>query len=83
MPKSRVRKKSVYTPPAGAISARKKYGSPLTGPAMVTMFLIGIIWLVVYYLASSHNVPLPIQAWNLLVGFGFLIAGFMLATRWR
>ena len=83
MPKSRIRKKAVYTPPTAAVSNRKKYGSPLTGPFMSAFFLIGIAWLVVYYLTESHNVPLPIHAWNLLVGFGFLIGGFVLATRWR
>jgi Cell division protein CrgA len=83
VPKSRVRKKSVYTPPVGAISARKKYGSPLTGPAMATMFVIGVIWLVVYYL-DQGGAPIPgIAAWNLLIGFGFLIGGFVLATRWK
>jgi hypothetical protein len=82
VPKSRIRKKAAYTPPV-AVSNRKKYGSPWVGPAMATMFLIGVAWLVVYYLASSHNVPLPISSWNLLVGFGFLIVGFMLSTRWR
>ena len=60
MPKSRIRKKAVYTPPV-AVSNRKKYGSPWVGPAMATMFVIGVAWLVVYYLAESHNVPLPDQ----------------------
>jgi hypothetical protein len=85
VPKSRVRKKSVYTPPASLSGAanRKKYGSPLVAPFMVACFLIGIIWLVTYY-ASNGDAPIPaIHAWNLLIGFGFGIAGFILSTRWR
>lgn len=83
MPKSRVRKKSVYTPPAGNAVTRKKYGSPLTGPFMAAFFLIGVAWLVVYY-ATQGSAPVPaFGSWNLLVGFGFAIAGFVLATRWR
>ena len=83
MPKSRIRKKAAYTPPV-AVSNRKKYGSPWVGPVMATMFLIGVAWLVVYYLADNHNAPLAaISTWNLLVGFGFLIVGFVLSTRWR
>jgi hypothetical protein len=83
VPKSRIRKKAAYTPPSAAVSNRKKYGSPWVGPAMATFFVIGVAWLVVYYLAESHNVPLPINSWNLLVGFGFLIVGFALATKWK
>ncbi len=82
MPKSRIRKKAVYTPQV-AVSNRKKYGAPWVGPAMATMFVIGVVWLVIYYLAESHNAPLPINSWNLLVGFGFLIVGFGLATKWK
>ena len=45
---------------------------------MVACFLIGIIWLVTYY-ASNGDAPIPaIHAWNLLIGFGFGIAGFIL-----
>lgn len=83
MPKSRVRKKNVYTPPVAATTTRKNYGSAWVGPTMAAFFLIGVIWLVIYYLSASHNVPLPIHAWNLAVGFGFLIVGFALATRWK
>jgi hypothetical protein len=85
VPKSRVRKKSVYTPPGtmSGVSMRKKYGSPWVGPTMATFFLIGVIWLVIYY-ASQAAAPISaIGAWNLMVGFGFLIVGFVLATRWR
>jgi hypothetical protein len=82
VPKSRIRKKAAYTPPV-AVSNRKKYGSPWVGPAMATMFLIGVAWLVVYYLSQAAAPIGAIHAWNLLVGFGFLIAGFVLATRWR
>lgn len=82
MPKSRVRKKAAYTPPV-AVSNRKKYGSPLVGPFMAGFFVAGVAWLVTYYL-DQGGAPIPgIHSYNLLIGFGLLIVGFGLATRWR
>jgi hypothetical protein len=50
---------------------------------MVTAFLIGLAWIVTYYV-SNTSYPIPhIGAWNMVVGFGFIAAGFTLATKWR
>jgi len=51
---------------------------------MVAFFLIGLIWIVVFYLAGN-DVPgmSALGNWNLLVGFGFIGGGFVLATQWR
>ena len=52
---------------------------------MVTMFLLGLIWIVVFYLVGN-KVPLMkdlSNIANILVGFGFIGVGFALATRWR
>jgi hypothetical protein len=48
---------------------------------MVAFFVIGLAWMVSYYLA----LPLlsSLGGWNVLVGFGFIGAGFVLSTRWR
>ena len=52
-------------------------------PVMVANFLIGLIWIVIFYV-SSTSYPIPgIGAWNMLVGFGFVGIGFSLATRWQ
>lgn len=81
MPKSRVRKQATYTPPPTR-SAKNIPGKPWVGPVMGICFLIGIAWLVVYYLTNGEF-PAPIQAGNLLVGFAFLVLGFVFATQWR
>jgi hypothetical protein len=50
---------------------------------MCGLFVTGLVWIVVYYL-SSGAYPVPvISNWNLLVGFGFITAGFVTSTRWR
>ena len=44
---------------------------------MLALFLFGILYLVVFYITQG-DMPLVsgLDNWNLLVGFGFIIAGF-------
>jgi hypothetical protein len=43
---------------------------------------VGLTWIVLWYL-----VPIPfledLGAWNIVIGFGFISVGFVLATKWR
>lgn len=82
MPKSRVRQKVAYTPPQTR-SPKKRVSPPWVAPLMVGLFLVGIVWLILFYVTNN---ALPISAinnWNLVVGFGFIVAGFGVATQWR
>jgi hypothetical protein len=83
VPKSRVRKKTSYTPPPTR-SAKKKVSPPWVAPAMLACFIIGIVWLTLFYITGA-DMPLlgALKNWNLLVGFAFIIAGFGLSTQWR
>ena len=82
MPKSRGRAKAVYTPPSR--SAKSKVSPPWLVPTMVSCFLVGLAWIAVYYI-TQNGVPgmSALGNWNLVVGFTFVIAGLILATRWR
>jgi len=54
-------------------------------PAMVTFFILGLIYIVTFYIAGS-SVPImnSLNAlWNIAIGFGFLMIGFILSTKWR
>ena len=90
MPKSRVRKKAVYTPPSGvlpstATAARKKAPSLTWYPvAMVVVMLVGLAYIVVNYIAGER-VPVmrSLGGWNFAVGFGLLVFGLGMAVRWR
>lgn len=85
MPVSRKRKKVAYTPPPTTTSARKRKPSPVwLAPLMLALFGIGVLWLVVFYITQG-DMPFVsgLDNWNLLVGFGFIIAGFGLSTQWR
>ena len=53
---------------------------------MLACFLIGLIWIVVYYVTNQDlSVPLvrDLGNYNLLVGIGFMAVGFVYATRWE
>ena len=91
MPKSKVRKKSSYQPSpatgprASAASGKMVKPSPPWYPAVMAAFLlIGLAYIVVYYMAAE-SIPFmnSLGSWNFAVGFGFLIIGLGLAVRWR
>ena len=91
MPKSKVRKKSAYTPPAdvaderAARAARAAAPSPRWyAPLMVTLMLIGLLWIVVYYIAGER-IPFLVSlgAWNFAIGFGAMVLGLIMSMRWR
>ncbi|MDR2997470.1 cell division protein CrgA [Microbacterium sp. NPDC057659] len=52
-------------------------------PVMVGFMLLGLIWILVYYI-SGQGFPIPgIGAWNLAIGLGIALIGFLMTTRWR
>ncbi|WP_395639431.1 cell division protein CrgA [Pseudolysinimonas sp.] len=52
-------------------------------PIMFGFMLLGLTWIIVYYL-SQGSWPIPgINEANIAIGFGFLIIGFFMTTRWR
>ena len=51
---------------------------------MCALLLIGLAWIVVYYIAaSSIGFVSALGAWNIVIGFAFIMGGLMLSTRWR
>jgi len=52
-------------------------------PVMFGLMLVGLVWILVYYIAGT-GWPIPaIGPWNIAVGFGVMFAGFLMTTRWR
>jgi hypothetical protein len=92
MPKSKVRKKSDYTPRAASSSSSSASAatkglapSPTWYPiVMVVVLIIGLAWIAVYYIAGDR-VPLieDLGAWNFAVAFGVMMVGLIMAVRWR
>jgi hypothetical protein len=87
MPKSRIRKKvkEERTVQAQVVqSTPEPTESPRwLAPVMLANFLLGLAWIVVYYITQTKY-PVPnLGAWNMGIGFVFVGIGFSLATRWR
>lgn len=81
MPKSRVRKTAVYTPPPR--SAKAKVSPSWLAPVFVGCLVAGVAWIATYYV-SGQKYPVPaMHQWNLVFGFVLIIVGVMLATRWH
>ncbi len=86
MPKSRIRKKP---PPGGPLGDGPAPRGPsrikrLAAPAMLTCWLLGLIWVVLYY-ALQDDLPLAgdLGGWNLVIGMGLIGVGFVFATQWE
>jgi hypothetical protein len=78
---SRSRKKKAYTPPPA--SSAPRLSRPWYAPVCVGLLLLGLVWVVVTYI-SEWAFPIPdIRAWNLAIGFGIMMAGFVMLMRWR
>ena len=51
---------------------------------MLGLMLLGLMWVVTYYISGANQYPVPrSRRWNLGVGFGLMLAGFLMTTRWR
>src|SRR5690606_41718108 len=52
-------------------------------PVMVGFMLLGLAWILVYYVSGSLF-PIPgLGGWNLGIGLGIALIGFLMTTRWR
>ena len=89
MPKSKVRKKTAYTPPTGGGSNRtpvkvKGPTHPIYVGVMLGLMLIGLAWLVVNYLAGDKiGFMIALGAWNFVIGFALIVVGLLMTMRWR
>jgi Cell division protein CrgA len=95
VPKSKVRKKvasdsartSAQANETAAAAARAHVAapsSPVYVGIMLGLMILGLVWLVVYYL-WGQNIPVmsSLGNWNFAVGFALMITGLLMTMRWR
>lgn len=85
MPKSRIRKKADFTPPPAKTATAIKFNTNRNwvAPLMLAFFVVGLAWIVLFYVTQGS---LPVEAfgnWNIVVGFGFIAGGFVVSTQWK
>lgn len=84
MPVSRTRKKTKPTQQARPERLGVEQPNPAWYvPTFVTLLVVGLVWVVITYLLDTRY-PIPgIGSWNLGIGFGLILAGFIMTMRWR
>lgn len=95
MPKSKVRKKVATSTASASTHANESAAeatrahvaapsSPLYIGVMLGLMILGLVWLVVYYLWGS-SIPFiaDLGNWNFAIGFALMIAGLLMTMRWR
>ncbi len=81
MPKSKTRKKAVYTPPTK--QKEVKVSPRWLAPVMVTSWILGVAWISTWYVWQNAPLLGDLREWNLLIGFSLIIFGVILSTKWR
>lgn len=86
MPDSSSRKKNSYQPIHEVSRKPVKLDSPRwLAPTMVTLLVVGLLYIVVFYVAGNQ-IPFMVSLGNLGnvgIGFSLMAVGFILATKWR
>lgn len=84
MPESRNRKKDDFTPPPTKSVGPAKTSKRWVVPVMLTAFLLGLLWIVVFYIAGNQIPGMSaLGNWNLLIGMGLIAIGFITSTQWE
>ena len=69
----------------------QRIGNRWAAPAMLGSAIIGLIWIVVFYVLNGQDVSYPsflqwyqdLGNWNLVIGMGFIVAAFGFAMKWE
>lgn len=90
MPKSKVRKKTAYTPPSDLLTtaasrAKARTPSPTWYAAlMIGLMLVGLVYIVLFYITGDRiSFMSALGSWNFLVGFALMVGGLVMSMRWR
>jgi hypothetical protein len=52
-------------------------------PIMFGFMLVGLVWILTYYVSAGLFPIATIGAVNIVIGFGLMFVGFLMTTRWR
>lgn len=83
VPRSPMRRRKPFTPPPEKVNTARLSSPPWLVPLMIASFIAGLLWIVVYYVSQTEYPVKDLGQWNMAVGFGMIIFGFLLSTRWR
>lgn len=90
MPESRSRRKPKSEAPVRPVVVGDEEAENPTW-YKVTMFgfmIAGLIWILTFYISSARYplgsaTPIDLSNWNILIGFGIAMVGFVMTTKWK
>lgn len=63
--------------------AQRVGNPPWFVPVMLTLMILGLVWVVTFYI-TRQQYPVPsLGMWNLGIGFILILSGFAMTTRWK
>jgi Cell division protein CrgA len=77
---------SSRTKPAKSVESRSGDQAPNAvwfKPVMFGFMLIGLVWIILFYVSQGSLPIVSLGSFNILVGFGIMFVGFLMTTRWR
>lgn len=83
MPESKPRKRTAHVAPQTSAAEAYKPNPVWFKPVMFGLMIVGLLWIITFYITQGAY---PVQAWaswNIVAGFGIAIIGFLMTTRWR
>lgn len=89
MPESRSRKKAKShtnppNPDSPAGAPKRRGGGRWVVPVMLTLLIVGLLWIVVFYLAGDQIPGMSdLGYWNLGIGMGMIMLGLITAMKWE
>jgi hypothetical protein len=86
VPESRSRKKAKQQaqPSSPSREPRRIGGGRWVLPVMLTLLIVGLLWIVVFYLAGSEIPGMEsLGYWNLAIGMGMILLGLITAMKWE
>jgi uncharacterized membrane protein len=90
MPESRSRRKANSVEPLKpVVSGDAEADNPTWYKAVMFGFMVfGLIWILTFYISSARwplgsASPIDLSNWNILIGFGFAMIGFVMTTKWK
>ncbi len=83
MPESKPRKRTAPAAQQTSTTQAYKPNPVWFKPVMFGLMIIGLLWIITFYISEG---TLPVRdwaSWNIVAGFGIAIVGFLMTTRWR
>ena len=83
MPESKPRKKTSSSAQPAPTTQAYKPNPVWFKPVMFGLMIIGLLWIITFYISEGQLPVRDWESWNIVAGFGIAIVGFLMTTRWR